>query len=122
MRVNLDDAILRNVTLDGANLVKASLYDVDAVGAKCRGTQFMGSSLIGVDFRHADLSNSVFDHNSFRVTLDKETKLEGALGSVIGPVALVHEGSSRELGGPELEQWIRSRGGSIQVVSPARQG
>ena len=75
VRVNLDDAILRNVTLDGANLVKASLYDVDAVGAKCRGTQFMGSSLIGVDFRHADLSNSVFDHNSFRVTLDNGHKL-----------------------------------------------
>ncbi|MFH8223863.1 pentapeptide repeat-containing protein [Streptomyces sp. NPDC018057] len=121
VRVNLDDAILRDATLDGANLVKASLYDVDAAGAKCRGTQFAGSSLLGVDFRGADLSDSTFDRNSFRVTLDQETRLVGASGSVIGPVVLVHETSSHELGGQELEEWITSRGGRIQVVSPARQ-
>jgi hypothetical protein len=82
----------------------------------------MGSSLINVDFRHADLSNSVFDHNSFQVTLYQGTKMEGAAGTVIGPVVLVYEGCSRALGGPELEQWIRNRGGSIHVVSLARQG
>ncbi|MEU9579795.1 pentapeptide repeat-containing protein [Streptomyces chilikensis] len=114
--MNLDDAILRNATLEGADLVKASLHGVDASGAGCRGTRFMGSSLLGADFRGADLSDAVFDENSFQVKVDEETKLEGAAGSVFGPVTFVREGVSRELSGSELQQWIRDHGGEIRVL------
>ncbi|MBX9398259.1 pentapeptide repeat-containing protein [Streptomyces sp. TRM72054] len=119
VRVNLDDAILRNATLDGANLVKSSLYDVDASGASCRGTQFKGASLLGVDFCSADLRDSVFGENSFQVTLDRTTKLEGASGSIFESVVIVEEEITRELSGTELQEWIAERGGVIQVLDRA---
>ncbi|MEV0143894.1 MULTISPECIES: pentapeptide repeat-containing protein [unclassified Nonomuraea] len=120
VRVNLDDAVMRGAILDGANLVKASLYGVDASGASCRGTQFMGSSLLGVNLRSADLSNAVFQENSFKVTLDQNTKLVGASGSVFGPVVIVENGISRELSGSALEEWLTLKGGSLRVMTNDR--
>ncbi|MFF0034208.1 pentapeptide repeat-containing protein [Streptomyces avermitilis] len=121
VRVNLDDAVLRGTTIDQANLVKASLYDVDASGASCRGTQFMGASLLGVNLRSADLSNAVFQENSFQVTLDQNTKIEGASGSVFGPAVIVEEEGSRELSGAALEDWIKVKGGAIRVLTVDRE-
>ncbi|MFI9616366.1 pentapeptide repeat-containing protein [Streptomyces sp. NPDC052023] len=122
VRVNLDDAVLRHAKLDGANLVKASLYDVDAFGASCRGTQFMGASLLNVDFRSADLSRSVFDENSFQVILDENTRMDGVSGSIFGPAVFMEESGSRNLSGPELQEWIRCHGGAVQVISTAQRG
>ncbi|MGW7483286.1 pentapeptide repeat-containing protein [Nonomuraea muscovyensis] len=120
VRVNLDDAVMRGAILDGTNLAKASLYGIDASGASCRGTQFMGSSLLGVNLRCADLSNAVFQENSFKVTLDHNTKLVGASGSVFGPVVIVENGISRELSGAALEEWLTLKGGSLRVMTNDR--
>jgi antitoxin component YwqK of YwqJK toxin-antitoxin module len=118
VRANLDDAVLRGAVLDGADLVKASLCEVDASGASFRGTRFMGASLLGADLRGADLSYAVLRENSFKVTLDDETKVVGLSGTVFGPVRVVdRQGSEeREVGGVELEGWIRARGGDIRVL------
>ncbi|PAZ13179.1 hypothetical protein CLM62_25055 [Streptomyces sp. SA15] len=120
VRVNLDEAILRNVVLDAANLGKASLYDVDASGASCRGTRFMGADLLGVNFRSADLRGAVFEENSFEVTMDEDTKIEGMTGSVFGPAVVVEGAGPRELSGGELEEWIRSRGGTVRVIDVSK--
>ncbi|MEV6963446.1 pentapeptide repeat-containing protein, partial [Streptomyces sp. NPDC051207] len=48
---------------------------MDATGASCRGTRFMGASLPAVDLRAADLRGAVFGRNSFHVTLDEQTEL-----------------------------------------------
>ncbi|WP_405613824.1 hypothetical protein [Streptomyces sp. NBC_00076] len=80
----------------------------------------MGASLLGVDFRGADLSNSVFDGNSFQVTLDQSTKIEGASGSVYGPAVIAEARVCRELSGAELQDWIKERGGQVRVVSASR--
>jgi uncharacterized protein YjbI with pentapeptide repeats len=120
VRVNLDEAVLRDAVLDGADLVKASLWGVDATGASCRGTRFMGAALLRVDLRAADLRGAVFDRNAFHVTLDENTKLHGATGSVFGPVTLVDGAGRRELHGAELGAWLSGRGAvGIQVVPPA---
>ncbi|QFR02624.1 pentapeptide repeat-containing protein [Streptomyces phaeolivaceus] len=117
VRVNFDDAVLRGTVLDGADLVKASLYDVDATAASLRGARILGASLIGVDFRGADLSHAVLQENSFKVTVDHLTKVEGLSGTVFGPVqAMDDQGVSREIGGAELERWVSERGGSLQVL------
>jgi hypothetical protein len=120
VRVNMDNAILVNAVLDGAELVKVSLCDVDASGASCRGTEFVDTFLINTNFRSADLRNAVFEENSFKVTLDEETRLEGASGTVFGPAVIIEGQTPRELSGDTLEQWIRSRGGNLRVLKPAR--
>ncbi|MFF7263448.1 pentapeptide repeat-containing protein [Streptomyces sp. NPDC008159] len=128
VRTVLDGAVLRGAVLDGADLVKASLCDVDATDASFRGTRFMGASLLDVDLRGADLSYAVLRENSFRVTLDHDTKVEGLSGTVFGPVRLVDgQGSpGREVAGAELEEWVRDRGGDIRVLplpgTPTRPG
>ncbi|GAA0924431.1 hypothetical protein GCM10009549_45040 [Streptomyces thermoalcalitolerans] len=114
----MDNAVLVNAVLDGAELVKASLCDADGSGASFRGTKFVDTFLINTNFRNADLRNAVFEENSFKVTLDEETKLEGASGTVFGPAVVVEGQASRELSGDALEQWIRSRGGNLRVLTP----
>ncbi|MEU9000969.1 pentapeptide repeat-containing protein [Streptomyces sp. NPDC048551] len=118
VRANLDDAVFRNAVLDGANLVKASLYEVDASYSRCWGTQFLGASLLKVDFRGADLSHAVLQENSFKVRLDADTVLTGLTGSVFGPVEFVDADGSRTIAGAELEEWIRERGGDVHVLEP----
>ncbi|MGR4881842.1 pentapeptide repeat-containing protein [Streptomyces sp. LARHCF249] len=118
VRAQLDDAVLRNAVLDGADLGRASLYQVDASSARCRGTRFMGASLLDVNFRGADLSQAILQENSFRVTLDGDTVLTGLTGSLFGPVEVVEERGTRTIAGIELEKWIRSRGGDVRVLEP----
>ncbi|MFC3348927.1 pentapeptide repeat-containing protein [Streptomyces echinoruber] len=118
VRATLDDAILRNTVLDRADLVKASLYGVDASGASCRGTEFMGSVLIYTNFCGADLRDAVFEENSFKVTLNDETRLEGAAGTIFGPAVIVEGQTSCELSGAALERWLRDRGGDLHVIAP----
>ncbi|MFF0970753.1 pentapeptide repeat-containing protein [Streptomyces sp. NPDC003703] len=59
VQVELDDAVMREAVLGGADLAKASLCDMDVMRAACRGARFMGSALPAVDFRSADLSGAV---------------------------------------------------------------
>ncbi|MFD8460489.1 pentapeptide repeat-containing protein [Streptomyces antimycoticus] len=117
VRVNLDDAVLRRAILDGADLVKASLCDVDASRASCRGTRFMGASLLYVDLRGADLTDAVLRENSFKVAMNHATILQGVSGSIFGPVEILEQDSVRTLGGAALEDWIREKGGNVQVIS-----
>lgn len=121
VRANFDDATLRGATLDGADLVKASLYDVDASGASFRGTRLMGASLLDVNLCGADLTNAVVDENSFKVRIDENTDLDGFSGTVFGPVEALTEEGPKELGGADLEQWIRERNGNVRVI-PSRAG
>ncbi|MFF9042198.1 pentapeptide repeat-containing protein [Streptomyces sp. NPDC014892] len=117
VRVNLDDAVLRDAVLDGADLVKASLYDCDATNASLRGTRILGASLLGVDLRGADLSHAILQENSFKVTVDHRTKVEGLSGTVFGPVQVIDDhGAEHEIAGEALERWVRERGGSIKVL------
>jgi uncharacterized protein YjbI with pentapeptide repeats len=118
VRVEMDEAVLRETVLDGADLVKASLYGVDASFARCRGTRFMGASLLDVNFCGADLSNAVVQENSFKVKMDADTVLAGLTGSIFGPVEFVGAEESRSIGGSELEQWIKDRGGDVSVLEP----
>jgi hypothetical protein len=115
VRANLDDAVLRGAVLDGADLVKASLCEVDASGASLRGARLMGASLLNVDLRGADLSYAVLRENSFKVTLDRATRVEGLSGTVFGPVRVIGPEGVREVGGAELEEWVEMRGGDIRV-------
>ncbi|SPF03102.1 pentapeptide repeat-containing protein [Streptomyces sp. MA5143a] len=115
VRANLDDAVLRGAVLDGTALVKASLCEVDASGASLRGARLMGASLLDVDLRGADLSYAVLRENSFKVTLDRATRVEGLSGTVFGPVRVVGPEGVREVGGAELEEWVEMRGGDIRV-------
>ncbi|WP_240496362.1 pentapeptide repeat-containing protein [Streptomyces torulosus] len=115
VRANLDGAVLRGAVLDGADLVKASLCEVDASGVSLRGARLMGASLLDVDLRGADLAYAVLRENSFKVTLDRATRVEGLSGTVFGPVRVVGPEGVREVGGAELEEWVGIRGGGIQV-------
>lgn len=118
VRANLDEAVLRSTRLDGADMVKASLCQVDARGASFRGTAIRGASLLGVDLRGADLTDAVLFRNSFKVTFDDSTVVRGLTGTVFGPVTLASGDSTRQLGGAELEAWIRERGGQVEVIPP----
>ncbi|MGW1126437.1 pentapeptide repeat-containing protein [Streptomyces sp. NPDC002526] len=120
VRAKLDRAKLRSARLDGADMVKASLHDVDASGASLRGTRIMGASLYAVDLRGADLTDAVLFHNTFRVTVDDTTLVRGLTGTAFGPVTMVSGEGSREVGGADLEAWIRARGGEVQVIPPQR--
>lgn len=117
LRTNLDDTVLRGAVLDGADLVKASLCGADASGASLRGTRLMGASLLDVDLRAADLSHAVLRENSFKVTLDRQTRIEGLSGTVFGPVQVTDpQGVRQKIGGAALERWLRERGGDIRVL------
>lgn len=105
---------------DGADMVGASLHDVDAREASFRGTRFLGASLCGVDMRGADLTGAVLRGNSFKVTVDDTTVVRGLTGTVFGPVGGIGGGTTRELAGVELEAWIGARGGQVRVIPPGR--
>ncbi len=79
----------------------------------------MGSSLLEVSLRGADLSGAVFDENSFKVTLDTKTVLHGATGTVFGPAELVDMGQSHKLAGSDLQNWLRNHGADIHVIRNA---
>jgi uncharacterized protein YjbI with pentapeptide repeats len=85
--------------LDGADLVKASLYGVDASAASLRGTRLMGSSLIDLNFCGSDLSEAVVQENTFKVTVDEKTDFTGMSGTVFGPVQSIGR-VLRHQGGP----------------------
>ncbi|GCD40359.1 pentapeptide repeat-containing protein [Streptomyces paromomycinus] len=116
VRANFDDASLRDARLDEANLVKASLCDVDASGASWRGTQIMGASLLDVDLRGADLTNAVVKENSFKVRVDANTIFNGFSGTIFGPIEVVSENGTQEVGGDDLERFIQRQGGNIRVL------
>jgi uncharacterized protein YjbI with pentapeptide repeats len=114
----MDDAVLRNAILRGVEFTKASLYDVDASGACLIAARLMGASFLDTDLRGADLTDATADDNSFRVRLDNATVVTGFTGTIFGPVECVGEdGEMREIGGRDLEQWMRERGASIRVLS-----
>ncbi|MEV6438278.1 pentapeptide repeat-containing protein [Streptomyces anulatus] len=119
VRANLDGAALRSARLDSADMTKASLQGVDASGASFRGTLIMGASLFGVDMRGADLTNAVLFQNTFKITVDEATIVQGLTGTAFGPIAAFEGGFSRELAGSELEAWIAERGGKVQVIPPS---
>ncbi|MFD0334169.1 pentapeptide repeat-containing protein [Streptomyces erythrogriseus] len=102
--------------LDGADLVKASLYGVDASAASLRGTRLMGASLIDVDFRGSDLSQAIIQENTFKVIVDETTKFTGMSGTLFGPVQVISREGNKEIGGAELERWLRELGGDVQVL------
>ncbi|NEC66875.1 pentapeptide repeat-containing protein [Streptomyces sp. SID9727] len=120
VKANLDEAVLRSAVLDGADMVGASLSDVDARGASFRGTRFVGAELLDTDMRGGDLSDAVVEENYFEIKVDDTTVLRGLRGTVFGPITVVGDGSSREVGGAELETWISARGGQVQVIPPRR--
>lgn len=119
VRANLDGAVLRSARLDSADMTKASLQGVDASGASFRGTRIMGASLFGVDMRGADLTNAILFQNTFKITIDDATIMQGLTGTVFGPITALEGGLSRELAGAELEAWIAERGGQAQVIPPS---
>ncbi|NKY16269.1 pentapeptide repeat-containing protein [Streptomyces somaliensis DSM 40738] len=119
VRSNLDDAVMKAAILDGADFVKASLCGVDASAASFRGAQLMGASLLDVNLCGADLTGAKVTENSFRVRLDESTTLQGFSGSLFGPIEILTGEGVREIGGADLEQWIREKGGAVTVI---RQG
>jgi uncharacterized protein YjbI with pentapeptide repeats len=116
VRVNLDEAVLRGAVLDGADLVKASLYRVDASSASLRGARLMGASLIDVDLCGSDLSQAIVRENTFKVIVDETTRFTGMSGTLFGPVQVIDREGRREVGGTELEGWLRQRGARVQVL------
>ncbi|BFO21681.1 hypothetical protein SHKM778_80690 [Streptomyces sp. KM77-8] len=75
----------------------------------------MGASLIDVDFRGSDLSGAVVQENSFKVTVDESTDFTGMSGTVFGPVQVIGREGRHEIGGAELEEWLRDRGADVRV-------
>ncbi|MFJ6613632.1 pentapeptide repeat-containing protein [Streptomyces sp. NPDC091289] len=120
VRANLDGAVLRSARLDSTDMTKASLQGVDASGASFRDTRIMGASLFDVNMRGADLTNAILFQNTFKVTVDDATIIQGLTGTVFGPITAFEGRSSRELAGAELEAWITERGGQVQVIPPSR--
>lgn len=118
VRANLDGVALRSARLDSADMTKASLQGVDASGASFRGTRIMGAYLFGVDMRGADLTNAALFQNTFKITVDEATIVQGLTGTAFGPITAFEGGLSRELAGSELEAWIAERGGQVQVIPP----
>ncbi|MFG2571237.1 pentapeptide repeat-containing protein [Streptomyces sp. NPDC048481] len=116
VRATFDDAVFRGAVLDGADLVKTSLCGVDASAASLRGARLTGASLIEVDLRGSDLSGAIVHENTFKVTVDETTRFTGMSGTLFGPVQLIDQEGRREIGGAELEAWLRNRGGRVQVL------
>ncbi|GGW80770.1 hypothetical protein GCM10010340_68720 [Streptomyces griseoloalbus] len=76
----------------------------------------MGASLIDVNFCGSDLSEAVVQENTFRVTVDEETDFTGMSGTVFGPVHMIGRDGEKEIGGADLERWLRERGGDVRVL------
>ncbi|MFF4320372.1 pentapeptide repeat-containing protein [Streptomyces sp. NPDC001568] len=119
VRAVLDGADLRGAVLDGADLVRAELYGADARGASLRGARVLGAALLDTDLRGADLGGAELRENPFEVVLDDLTRVAGLTGTVFGPATLTApDGTRRSLAGSALEEWIRARGGDVQVIAP----
>jgi hypothetical protein len=53
-----------------------------------------------------------------KATLDEHTVVRGLSGTLFGPAVIDQAGTRREINGPELEQWLNSRGASVRVLDP----
>ncbi|WP_239079586.1 pentapeptide repeat-containing protein [Streptomyces sp. SID7909] len=97
----------------------AALVGVRLVGASL-GTRFIGAELLDTDMKDSDLSDAVAEENYFEIKMDETTVLRGLTGTVFGPITVISDDSSHQVGGAELEAWISARGGQVQVIPPRR--
>ncbi|MGC3000171.1 pentapeptide repeat-containing protein [Streptomyces sp. G35A] len=97
-------------------MVKASLYGVHASAASLRGTRLMGASLIDVDFRGSDLSQAVVRENTFKAIVDEKTTFTGMSDTLFSPLQLIDQEGQQEIGGADLERWLRERDGDVRVL------
>lgn len=118
VKAELDDASLRGATLDEADLGSTSLYAVDARSARFRAAKLHGASLIDVRLEGADLTNAAVRETSVKAVLDEHTVVRGLSGTLFGPAVIDHGGEQYELSGPDLEQWLNSRGATVRVLGP----
>ncbi len=77
----------------------------------------MGASLLDANLCGADLTDATVMENSFRVRLDETVILQGFSGSIFGPVEVSTGEKLTTIGGADLEQWIRNKGGTVTVIS-----
>ncbi|MFF9131475.1 pentapeptide repeat-containing protein [Streptomyces sp. NPDC014806] len=118
VKAELDGASLRGATVDEADLGSAGLWAVDARSASFRAAHLDGASLIDVRLEGADLTNASVRETSLKATLDEHTAVRGLSGTLFGPAVIDQAGARREINGPELEQWLNSRGASVRVLDP----
>lgn len=115
----LDEASLRDTNLQQADLGSTELWAVDGRGACFRAAKLDGASLIAVKLQGADLSNASLSETSLKAVFDERTVVTGLSGTFFGPALLETQGVQREIAGPELEQWLNSRGASVRILNPA---
>ncbi|WBB65963.1 pentapeptide repeat-containing protein [Micromonospora sp. WMMD812] len=103
--VQLDDAILEGADLSHAILNSAKLYKTDLRGANLEFTSLRWCTLGGGTMPAVLSGARMFG-----------CQLEGAKGSVVGPV-LVDEDATLSLDGADLEAWFSEQGAeNVQVV------
>jgi hypothetical protein len=118
VKVEFDEASLRGATLDEADLGSTTLWAVDARSARFRAAKLDGASLIDVRLEGADLTNASMRETSLKAVLDEQTVVQGLSGTIFGPAVIERAGVRCEINGPELEQWLNSRGASVRVLNP----
>lgn len=102
----------------GAQAVSVSVSDSrKSNSALFKGEFAVPATRSGVNARIECSGMVAVKHDSFEVTLDECTKVEGVSGSVFGPAVILDEGASRVLSGAKLQKWITERGADIRVVT-----
>ncbi|MEU2788290.1 pentapeptide repeat-containing protein [Streptomyces sp. NPDC007100] len=118
VKAEFSETVLRSARFDGADLGSATLYAVDARGASFHGARLSGTTFLESDLRDADLSCAVLSEAVLQVTVSEATVLNGITGTCFGPVVLELSGSSKQLDGPALQEWVSRHGGTVEVLPP----
>ncbi|MFE0137865.1 pentapeptide repeat-containing protein [Streptomyces sp. NPDC059037] len=116
-KADLRDTSLCGAQLRRANLGSADLWKVDARSACFQEATLDGASLLDVQLQGADLSNASVGETSLRTVFDEHTVVAGLSGTIFGPAFIEARGVQREIAGPELEQWLNSRGAAVRVLN-----
>jgi hypothetical protein len=118
VKAELDEASLRGATLDEADLGSANLWALDARSARLRTAKLHEASLIDIRLEGADLTDASVCETSLKAVFDEHTVVQGLTGTLFGPVMIGQASMRREIDGPELERWLKSRGARVRVLTP----
>lgn len=115
---DLSNSRARRCVLAWARLARAEIYEADLREADLIGADLDGALLGGSDFRGARLENVQFGRTAIKGARMADCLLEGARGTVSGPVDISKSEEPELLDGADMEAWFRERRARVSAAPP----
>lgn len=119
-RADLSGADLRSCSFDGAKMGSVEIDGADARLASFRDCDLSGATVVETDARGADFSNCIVAEAALDIVVDDLTRFDGMRGPLFAEFQLRNGDLTVTLDGHSLEEWLRARGGEVEILRPRR--